>query len=153
MSPCCAGRNASQHNFTFTVSNDAPSRITTSRLSAIRSWRLRRCFAALGSYSSKCSRPRFLPLAAAMMYAFSSCPVACCRRHRIECAFTNECLFLTFWISKLPWWVLKIILNVFHYYLNIYTKTDHFFSLFSNLSVCRARPCVTAVRRMFSHSV
>lgn len=53
--------------FTFTVSNEALSRMTTSLLSDMRLWRLRRCLAGLGSYSSKCSKPRFFPSGAAMM--------------------------------------------------------------------------------------
>lgn len=71
---------------TFTVSNDAPSRITTSLRSAIRSCRLRRCLAGLGSYSSKCSRPRFFPLAAAMMppveLAHRVCVITAVRVHK-----------------------------------------------------------------------
>lgn len=90
---CCHGYNFScsrkgQHDrspkselwcFTFTVSNDAPSRITTSRLSAMRSCRLRRCFAGFGSYSSKCSRPRFFSLEFAI--AILICTVAGVVRH------------------------------------------------------------------------
>lgn len=53
--------------FTFTVSNEALSRMTTSLLSDMRLWRLRRCLAGLGSYSSKCSKPRFFSSGAAMM--------------------------------------------------------------------------------------
>lgn len=70
--------DTSRNSFTLTVSNEALSRITTSLLSDIRSWRLRRCLAGLGSYSSKCSKPRFFPSGAAMMQSLS---VACCLRH------------------------------------------------------------------------
>lgn len=58
---------ATTYIFTFTVSNEAPSRMTTSLFSAMRSWRLLLpILATFGSYSSKCSRPRFFPLGAAI---------------------------------------------------------------------------------------
>ena len=64
---------------TFTVSRDAPSRITTSLRSAMRSCRLRRCLAGLGSYSSKCSRPRFFPAGAAMLLRVRPSRTVCVR--------------------------------------------------------------------------